>query len=248
MKSILAAAAVVCISSAIAADDRVVVKLDVSEAAQVLSILDRRVQAQPVNEPEWLALFSTLPWRRLQARETSMHRPFTEEDFRKFVFSGDLLSQRQELLRTLQLWKTSDMRSDALSVLPYLPVEASIHVTVFPVIKPQRNSFVFKTGTDPAIFLYLNPKTSRPEFENTVRHEMHHIGLASADNLYEKKIAALPPSAQKAARWMGAFGEGLAVLAARQEAPIYLLSNIASPTCNATGSKGCATSTATSPP
>jgi hypothetical protein len=43
---------------------------------------------------------------------------------------------------------------------------------------------------------------------------MHHIGLSSTDKLYDKKIAALPAASQKAAQWMGAFGEGLAVLAA----------------------------------
>jgi hypothetical protein len=43
---------------------------------------------------------------------------------------------------------------------------------------------------------------------------MHHIGLSSTDKLYDEKIAALPAASQKAAQWMGALGEGLAVLAA----------------------------------
>jgi hypothetical protein len=38
--------------------------------------------------------------------------------------------------------------------------------------------------------------------------KLHHIGLSSLDAEYEKRIQALP------ARWMGAFGEGVAVLAA----------------------------------
>ena len=40
------------------------------------------------------------------------------------------------------------------------------------------------------------------------------VGLASLDALYEQRIQALPENTRKAARWMGAFGEGIAVLAA----------------------------------
>jgi len=90
-------------------------------------------------------------------------------------------------------------------VLKYLPGEATIHVKVFPVIKPRPNNFVSDTESDPAIFLAVNPKTSQQKFENTVSHEMHHIGLASTDKLYERKVASLPPGAQKAALLDGSF-------------------------------------------
>lgn len=43
---------------------------------------------------------------------------------------------------------------------------------------------------------------------------MHHIGLAGTDKQYEARVGALAPHAKKAAVWMGAFGEGLAMLAA----------------------------------
>jgi Putative zinc dependent peptidase (DUF5700) len=82
------------------------------------------------------------------------------------------------------------------------------------VIKPQSNSFVFEAATTPAIFLYLDPKESRAQFKNTVAHEAHHIGLSSLDAAYEEKIKSLPENARGAACWMGAFGEGFAVLAA----------------------------------
>jgi len=85
---------------------------------------------------------------------------------------------------------------------------------VYVLIKPKKNSFVFDVDTDPTIFLYLDPAISRATFENTVAHEMHHIGLSSDDKQYGKKIASLPTAAQKVAEWMGAFGEGEAVLAA----------------------------------
>src|SRR5262249_48789645 len=66
----------------------------------------------------------------------------------------------------------------------------------------------------PAIFLYFDPKKPKSQFENTVAHELHHIGLASLDAQYEQRIQSLPENSRKAARWMGAFGEGVAVLAA----------------------------------
>ena len=90
-------------------------------------------------------------------------------------------------------------------MLKYLPGEATIHVKVFPVIKLRPNNFVSDTESDPAIFLAVNPKTSQQKFENTVSHEMHHIGLASTDKLYERKVASLPPGAQKAALLDGSF-------------------------------------------
>jgi hypothetical protein len=95
-------------------------------------------------------------------------------------------------------------------VLAYLPEEARIHATVFPVVKPQSNSFVFEAASDPAIFLYLDATMTRAQFENTVAHELHHIGFSS--------LPPRPPAADAAVQsvreWAGAFGEGFAMLAA----------------------------------
>jgi hypothetical protein len=194
--------------------ERVEVKLDSSEARLVLAILAKRKQAKPVTEADWDALFATDPYRRLKIREAAMHRDFTDDDFKKFVLSPELEGQYDALCQTLAAWEKADLRAGGTRVLQYLPAEAAIHVKVFPEIKPRHNSFVFDVDTDPAIFLYLDPKVSQASFDNTVAHEMHHIGLSSTDKLYDKKIAALPAASQKAAEWMGAFGEGLAVLAA----------------------------------
>ena len=192
--------------------NRVNLKLDASEAEAVLAILDKRAHHEDVSDADWQKLFGTTPYRRLKQRETSMRRPFTDEDFMKFVATLD--TRREALRSTLQQWQAADLAAVARRPLGYLPAEASIRADVYPVIKPQPNSFVFETTTAPAIFLYLDPKKSRSEFENTVAHESHHIGLASLDAAYEGKIKSLPEDARKAARWMGAFGEGLAVLAA----------------------------------
>jgi len=192
--------------------DRVNLKLDASEAEAVLTILDKRAQHEDVTVADWQKLFSTTPYRRLKQREASMRRPLTDEEFTKFVVTLD--SRREQLRQTLQQWQSAELQAVAQRPLHYLPPQASIRCEVYPVIKPQSNSFVFEAAAAPAIFLYLDPKKSRAEFENTVAHEAHHIGLASLDAAYEEKITSLPEDARKAARWMGAFGEGWAVLAA----------------------------------
>jgi Putative zinc dependent peptidase (DUF5700) len=192
--------------------NRVNLKLDASEAEAVLAILDKRAQHEDVADTDWQKLFRTTPYRRLKQRETSMRRPFTDEEFMRFVATLD--ARREQLRQTLQQWQSADLQAVAQRPLHYLPPEASIRADVYPVIKPQSNSFVFEAATAPAIFLYLDPKKSRAEFENTVAHEAHHIGLSSLNAAYEEKIKSLPEDARKAARWMGAFGEGLAVLAA----------------------------------
>ena len=191
---------------------RVDLKLDSSEADAVLDILDRRAQHEDVTDANWQQLFSTRPYRRLKQREASMRRPFTDEEFMKFVATLD--SRREQLRETLRRWQSADLQGVAQRPLGYLPAQASIRAEVYPLIKPQSNSFVFEPATEPAIFLYLDPNKSRAEFENTVAHEAHHIGLASLDAAYEEKIKPLPEYPRKAARWMGAFGEGVAVLAA----------------------------------
>jgi hypothetical protein len=97
-------------------------------------------------------------------REAAMHHDFTDEDFRKFVLSSELESQYDALSRTLAEWEKADPRAGGTRVLQYLPTEATIHVKVFPEIKPKQNSFVFDVDTDPAIFLYLDPKSLATEF------------------------------------------------------------------------------------
>jgi hypothetical protein len=204
-----------------AAGDRVQLTLDTSEADQVLAILALRSQGTPVPDSEWQKLFATAPYQRLKQREKaigeSFHDPtraFTDDDFRRFVLSADLLPRAAALSSTLDRWKKADLREDASRVLAYLPADATLHAKVYPVIKPVTNSFVWDLSSDPTIFLYLDPEVSREKFENNVTHELHHIGLGSVGPIYDKKISALPEPAHTAADWMGSFGEGFAMLAA----------------------------------
>ena len=199
---------------AFAADSRVEFKLDTSEADAVLAILELRAAGRQVTDSDWHRLFASEPYLRLKKREADMHRDFTDDDFRRFVQSDDLSKRAPALRHTLDAWKKADLRGAAERILPYLPADARVKASVYPVIKPKTNSFVFETDVNPAIFLYVDPDQSPSEFMNTVAHESHHIGFSDAGKQYEEKIKALPENARKAAEWMGAFGEGLAVLAA----------------------------------
>jgi hypothetical protein len=201
-------------SAPAAAADRIQLKLDTSEAAAVLAILDKRAAQTAVPDSDWQRLFATEPYVRLKKREAGLHRDFTDDDFRKFVLSPELAAKASALRQTLDAWAKADLVASARRVLAYLPDQASIKAKVFPVIKPNTNSFVFETTTDPAIFLYLDPEESAAKFENTVAHELHHIGFSSVGALTEAKLKDLPPHVKPAVEWMGAFGEGFAMLAA----------------------------------
>lgn len=203
------------------AADRVQFKLDTSEADAVLAILHKRAASQPVTNDDWQKLFASEPYVRLKKREASMHRDFTDDDFKAFVTSEDLAKNAPALQRTLDAWKKADLTATAGRILPYLPANAHVRASVYPVIKPKTNSFVFETDTNPAIFLYVDPKERQSAFENIVAHESHHIGFSDTSKEYEERLKSLPENPHKAAEWMGAFGEGLAVLAAAGSADVH---------------------------
>ena len=212
MKRLLMCLAVLC--AAAGADDRVALQLDTSEAEAVLAILDKGAARQPVDDADWQRLFGSAPYQRLKKREAGLKRDFTDDDFRRFVLSPELAARAGELRRTLAAWKRADLGAAAARILPYLPRDARVRAHVYPVIKPQSNSFVFEVRTDPAIFLYLDPEMSEAAFESTVAHEAHHIGYASGSAAYDKVVEAAPAARRPVLNWIGAFGEGLAVLAA----------------------------------
>ena len=199
--------------SSSATDSRVALTLDTSEADAVLSILDKRSSNSPVTNDDWQKLFASEPYARLKQRESSMNRAFSNDDFKTFVLSDDLLRRAPALKQTLASWKKADLNAAAEHVLAYLPSSAVIHAKVYPVIKPRTNSFVWEPKTNAAIFLYLDPDKSSADFENTVAHELHHIGFASITENSAAQ-ANLSPEAKATVEWMGGFGEGMAMLAA----------------------------------
>jgi putative zinc-dependent peptidase DUF5700 len=183
------------------------------EADAVLAILAKRAAHAPLTAADWRRLFSSEGYRRLEKRETGMGRPFERGDFERFVRSGELLARRGALERALRDWKAADVAAAAGRVLGYLPSGASIRATIFPVIKPKENSFVADLDSDPGIFLAVDPAVGRAKLENTLSHELHHVGYAQSCEARSDPGPA-PAAAAAARKWLSAFGEGLAMLAA----------------------------------
>lgn len=202
---------------------RLDVRLVTDEPEAVLAILAKKKSNQPITEDDWSRIFNSEGYTRLKKRELSMERPFEDTEFRKFVLSDELAQRAAALEETLAKWKQADVTRSGELALAYLPAAARIRAKIYPVIKPRDNSFVFDVKTDPAIFLYIDPAVNQKKFENTLAHELHHIGYGSGCPTPETSaaIAKLSPNAQAALRWIGGFGEGFAMLAAAGGAPVH---------------------------
>ena len=195
------------------ASSRLDVRMVTDEPEAVLAILAKRKAGEPVVEADWQRLFTAEGYTRLKKRELSLQRPFEDDAFRKFVMSDELLAKAAALEEALNRWKQADLSVAAGRAFAYLPPAATIRARIYPSIKPRDNSFVFEVTTDPAIFLYLDPAITSEEFENTVAHELHHIGFGTGCGSNEEEVAGDPARGQLL-RWTSAFGEGFATLAA----------------------------------
>lgn len=182
------------------------IRLDSEEAEAALDYIAGR--------PDWGRLVSTDGYIRLKKREAEMGRPFGDDDFSRFLSSDNLRKRRTELITTLAEWKRADFNAIGQRVRSYLPTDAKLRATVYIVIKPGSNSFVYELTKNPAIFLYLDPAITKAEFENTVAHELHHVGLASLSTSNSAHETSALSGREQARRFVGAFGEGLAMLAA----------------------------------
>lgn len=182
------------------------------EADAALAILALRREGQSIPDSLWQRVWSSAGYRTLWRREKAMGREFTDSQFRAFLLSDTLAARSTSLARTLQEWKDADVTGAARRAAAYLPAPARLRARLYPLIKPVTNTFVFDVGTDSAaIMLYVDPTVTREVLESTLGHELHHIGYAalcaaSADT-------TLPEPQQTAVGWLGAFGEGVAVLA-----------------------------------
>ena len=199
-------------SSPAAQDGRLQVTLVTDEPEAVLAILARRRAGQTPSEEEWRRLFASEGYVRLKQREAGMRRPFTDSAFRAFVLSPELAARDSALRAALAAWSRADLSAAARRAFAHLPANATIRARVYPSIKPRTNSFVWEARTDPAIFLYLDPDLPAAKFENTVAHELHHIGVGGV--CPAEPDSTLPKGVRDALAWMGGFAEGRAVLAA----------------------------------
>jgi hypothetical protein len=188
--------------------------LDTSEAEAALRILDDEAAGRTPAADAWRALFATTPYRWLKARETGMGLPLDDAAFQRFLASPEAIALRGEWRATLAQMKGADLPAIGAGDLAWLPPGATLKARVFPVIKPAANSFVWADPAGgPAIFLAMKP-ISRAQFENTVAHELHHIGLNSLEARQAALVAGQPEPVRRAVRWRGGFGEGEAMLAA----------------------------------
>lgn len=192
--------------------NRLQVKLVDDEARSALAILEQEFAARPVDERQWHRLFSAEGYWRLKQREDYMKRTFTDADFRGFLQSDTLIRRTPALRQTVTGFEKVDVSSAARQALSYLPSGARIIARLYPEIKPHTNSFVFSADSIPGIFVYVDPATTPAEFQNTLTHELHHIGLNSVcpsdpDTLLKEPLRTLVYR-------MGGFGEGFAMLAA----------------------------------
>ncbi len=190
------------------------------EADAVLAILTGRRRGEPLAQSEWDHLFSSDGYRRLARRELSFHLPFSEPAFRAFVLSDSLAARAPALAATLRDWREADVGGSAERALRYLPGGTPLRATMYLVIKPKGNSFVFfEDSLAPAIFLYVNPRIRRAELENTMSHELHHIGVQAACTSITD--TTLPERVRTTLMWMSALGEGRAMLAAAGDPSVH---------------------------
>ena len=189
------------------------VRLESEEADAALAILNKRVRGEVPATADWKRLFASDGYVHLKEREAGMGRAFTDSAFTAFLMSDTLLHRATLLDVALPPLEHLDVSAAAGRALKSLPAGTKIRARLYLEIKPITNSFVF-TGRDstPSIFLYLNPHESPAQLENTVAHELHHIGLNSA--CPEPPLSHATPAQRKLLRFLGAFGEGQAMLAA----------------------------------
>jgi len=188
------------------------VELVTDEADQALAILEARVAGRPIAPNDWERLFATEGYRALKKREAAMGRQFSDADFQAFLKSDSLRARTQSLARALGQLHRLDPRSAATRALAYLPAGTPLKARLFLEIKPRTNSFVFDLDGTRAIFLYVNPAERAEQVENTMAHELHHVGISAA--CHEVSDSMSTPEVRDARMWASALGEGLAMLAA----------------------------------
>jgi hypothetical protein len=196
------------------ANDAVDLRCCYEEAEAVLHILRMARAGEPVQDRDWNRLILCESYRRLHQREAALGAEFTDRSFKDFVLS-QALTQKAELLEAaVERWKRMDWVPTAHRALDYLPAGARIRATMIPTIKPKPNSFVCSGASGNLVYLYLDPLATAPQLENTIAHELHHIGLAAFGPIKQRLFEHLGPSVRSAISWLEAFGEGLAMLCA----------------------------------
>lgn len=188
------------------------VRVVADEADAALAILEERARTGAVETGSWDRLWKSEGFIRLKKRQESFGANDVEKDFRDFLTSAEPLSHVRELRQALETWKHLDVTAAARRAGAYLPPGIPLRATIYPVIKKSGNSFVFEFTTNPAMFMYVDPKKGPAKLENTLAHELHHVGLAGCPK--PPDFDRLSAAQKTVLDDLGGFGEGLAVLAA----------------------------------
>lgn len=196
------------------------------EADAALSIIRVRAAGRAPSQDEWHRLFKSQGYTHLSERESAMHRSFTDSAFSRYLVSDSVVARAASYERQLHDLEDADFASAARQALAYLPPGTPLRARVYLEIKPLPNSFVFTGGDSiPSIFLYVRatPAETRLQIENTIAHELHHIGTnatcaARADTL---AVGSATAAERTLLEYLTAFGEGRAMLAAAGGADIH---------------------------
>jgi hypothetical protein len=219
---LLTMALVACAAAPAGAQDtraRLELSLEPDQARATLEILGLRAAGDSVPDSLWARLRSTEGYRRFMARERGMDERFgldrgiDDASFREWALSDGALVGLEARWAALRAWERVDLDRAGSRALAYLPEQARLRGSIYPIVREQTNSFVWDTETDhPAIFMYVEPGKSAAELEHILAHELHHIGSTAACGPSPRAGVSVP--AAEAIRWISAFSEGIAVLAA----------------------------------
>jgi hypothetical protein len=191
---------------------RLEVRVDFGEAEAALAILEKQAAGLEVTEEDWARLESSEGWLRMRQRNAEFGRTSFPADVRAYLTSGETVARAGALRAAVESWRGLDARAAASRALAYLPDETSLRATIYPAVKPRPNSYVYELETNPAIFFHVDPDRSPGQLENTLAHELHHVGSATCPE--PPGLDTLPEEARLTVSWLSAFGEGMAVLAA----------------------------------
>ena len=163
-------------------------------------------------------VFAAQGYRWLKERESAMGnlgQPFVDSEFEEFVLSAGLKTRFQQLRTAIQDLKHLDLDKLVRQAKEYLPENCAVDSYIVPLIKPLKNSFVYPIDDKIVVFLYLDSQYNRGKTENTIIHELHHVGLGF---VYQENSPVLrsasKPTVREMIKWTQALGEGYAMLAA----------------------------------
>jgi hypothetical protein len=192
------------------------VTLVTDEVDAALSIIRSVASGETPTARQLSALFESQGYDHLKEREAAMGRAFTDSSFAQFLTADSVAARLPAIARVIPELEHVDVTAAARMALAYLPARTPIRARLYLEVKPHTNSFVF-TGRDsvPSIFIYVKTDETAAQLNNTLAHELHHIGTnAACRNAPSVDSTHTTPAERMLLEYLTAFGEGRAMLAA----------------------------------